>query len=156
MMKNFVVFSCLVASAFSTCFVPKGNFDCRRLFGTFPDPRDCGKSFVQCPNPQGGETGAAISCGPNSWFDPVVCNCQPGKADCSKIRGTGQQTQTQVRPQRPQIQRPQNNNNNGGNRGRCAFTGCRGVTDSRTVFPDPNNSFGFIQCANGRPVRQQC
>merc|ERR1719367_2411792 len=137
MMKNFVVFSCLVASAFSTCFVPRGNFDCRRLFGTFPDPRDCGKSFVQCPNPQGGQTGAAISCGKDSWFDPVVCNCSPGgPRDCEAIYGTGQQTQTQVRPQRPQRPQipPPQNNNNGGNRGRCAFTGCRGVTDSRIVF----------------------
>ena len=45
--------------------------------------------IFQCPNPQGGRTGAAISCGPGSWFDPNVCNCSPGRPDCSAIRGGG-------------------------------------------------------------------
>ena len=48
-MRTFVVFSCLVAQAFSACFTPS-NFDCRRVTGTFPDPRDCGQSFVQVNN----------------------------------------------------------------------------------------------------------
>merc|ERR1712186_276654 len=105
-----------------------------RVSGTFPDPRDCGQSFVQCPNPQGGSTGAAISCGPGSWFDPNVCNCSPGRPDCSAIGG-------------------------GGGCGRCGVPGgsCRGIRDSRTAFCDPNNPFGFIQCdGNGRAVPQQC
>ena len=45
-MKTFVIFSCFVTMAFSACFTPN-NFDCRRETGTFPDPRDCGQSFVQ-------------------------------------------------------------------------------------------------------------
>ena len=65
---------------------------------------------------------------------------------------------------RPQ-NRPQSSGNFGGsnfggsnsNSGRCEFTGCQGVRDSVRVYPDPNNSFGFIQCdGNGRAVRQQC
>merc|ERR1711936_901317 len=113
-MKSFVVVSCLIAQAFSQCFTPS-NFDCRRVSGTFPDPRDCGQSFVQCPNPQGGSTGAAISCGPGSWFDPNVCNCSPGRPDCSAIRGGGgggssrpsRPASRPSRPSRPRPQRPQ-------------------------------------------------
>ena len=45
-MMRFVIFSCLVAQALSACFTPE-NFNCRDFTGTFPDPRDCGQSFVQ-------------------------------------------------------------------------------------------------------------
>ena len=45
-MKTFIIFSCFITMAFSACFTPN-NFDCRRVTGTFPDPRDCGQSFVQ-------------------------------------------------------------------------------------------------------------
>jgi hypothetical protein len=170
---RFIVFSCLIAQAFSACFTPQ-NFNCRDFTGTFPDPRDCGQSFVQCPNPQAPRTGQATSCGRGSWFDPLVCNCSPGAPSrserCALIRGGGgggfQQQQTQSRPQ----SRPQSSGNFGGsnfggsnfgvsnsNSGGCRFTGCQGVRDSVRVYPDPNNSFGFIQCdGNGRAVRQQC
>ena len=70
--------------------------------------------------------------------------------------GGFRQQQTQSRPQ----SRPQSSGNFGGsnsNSGECRFTGCQGVRDSVRVYPDPNNSFGFIQCdGNGRAVRQQC
>merc|ERR1712184_2674 len=102
-MKTYIIFA---------CFTPN-NFDCRRVTGTFPDPRDCGQSFVQCPNPQGGSTGAAISCGRGSWFDPVVCNCQPGRPNCSAIRGGGSSSSgggfggsSGFRPQSQRPQRP--------------------------------------------------
>merc|ERR1711936_1292963 len=156
-MKSFVVVSCLIAQAFSQCFTPS-NFDCRRVSGTFPDPRDCGQSFVQCPNPQGGSTGAAISCPPGQWFDPIVCNCNPGRPNCSAIRGGGGGSRPS-RP-RPQAQRPSfGGSSGGGSCGRCGVPGgsCRGIRDSRTAFCDPNNPFGFIQCdGNGRAVPQQC
>merc|ERR1712051_1111224 len=160
-MMRFVIFSCLVAQALSACFTPE-NFNCRDFTGTFPDPRDCGQSFVQCPNPQAPKTGQATSCGRGSWFDPLVCNCSPGAPSrserCAAIRGGGG---CGSRPQN----RPQSSGNFGGsnfggsnsNSGGCQFTGCQGVRDSRRVYPDPNNSFGFIQCdGNGRAVRQQC
>ena len=138
-------------------FWPNELFLTLVLYRAFVAPKfKCKKkycnSIFQCPNPQGGSTGAAISCGRGSWFDPVVCNCQPGRPNCSAIRGSGSSSsggaQRPPRPQRPS--RP-------GSSRRCAFTGCAGVRDSVTVYPDPQNSFGFIQCdGNGRAVRQQC
>merc|ERR1712141_771015 len=131
-MKTFIIFSCFITMAFSACFTPN-NFDCRRVTGTFPDPRDCGQSFVQCPNPQGGSTGAAISCGPGSWFDPIVCNCQPGRPDCSAIRGGGGGGSSRPsRPQRPQTSFGGGSGGGSGSCGRCGVPGgsCRGIRNT--------------------------
>merc|ERR1711936_1036723 len=140
------------------CYLPvqrKKDFNCKKVHGTFPYPWDCGQSFVQCPNPQGGKTGQPITCGPGSWFDPDVCNCSPGYPDCSaiyaesRIRLTPRPITNAYPPRRPtQPSRP-----NG-----CQYTDCSDVDprDSVTTFPDDRNAYGFIQCSHGRPIRQQC
>ncbi|BES88838.1 Cuticular protein analogous to peritrophins 3-A1 [Nesidiocoris tenuis] len=50
---------------------PKGNEDCPRRYGVFPDPKGCGR-FFKCVN----GTAVPDKCSPGLMFDPVNIGCR--------------------------------------------------------------------------------